>query len=207
MGNLIFTEENHEYKIDEVVYPSVTQIITGAGLSEWNDLDMLPISLKEKVEIAGRFGTACHIATELHDKDILDINTVDEPIIPYLNAWKLFRKECNFTPDEIEYRGCIEKHKIPGTVDRIGKLFGIKSTIDIKTSNKFPISTGLQTAAYQEIYKANVSKKEWAKKRYGVLLKPNGKYELKEYDKISDWSVFLSAVSVYRWKVLNGLIN
>lgn len=199
---LEFDNDKHEYKINGVPHPSVTQIIQEAGLSGYSQCN------QEAMEAAGKFGTACHIGTELWDKGRLDMKTVDNYILLYLEAWKKFRKEFNFTPSAIEWKGYHQKFLVPGTIDRVGLLNGVNSIIDIKTSVQFPKYLGLQTAGYKEIYNSNhKSKEEKVYRRYGVLLKPNGDYVLQECKDKTDWSVLLSAKSIYQWKQNNNLLE
>lgn len=199
---LKFDNDKHEYEIDGIVYPSVTQIIQGSGLSGYSQHN------QEAMEAAGKFGTACHVATELWDKGFLDMKTVDDPILPYLEAWKKFRNEFDFTPSAIEWKGYHQKFLIPGTIDRVGLFNDVNSIIDIKTSVQFPKYLGLQTAGYKEIFNSNhTSKKEKVYRRYGVLLKPNGDYLLQECIDKTDWSILLSAKSIYQWKQKNNLLE
>lgn len=208
MNNFTFDEEHHEYKIDGRVYPSVTTILTGCQLT---GMETDSPMLKEKIINAGKFGRAVHTVTELYDRGTLDMNTVDEPLIPYLDAWKLFRKECSFTPTEIEARAYHHIYKVPGTIDRIGELFGKMAIVDIKSSAKMPVCLGLQTAAYLGIWNDytfllsilhGISKLS-LKTRYGVLLKPDSRYELKQCKNPNDWNLFLSALAIYNWRMNN----
>lgn len=227
MLDFTFDSDKHEYRIEGIMYPSVTQIISGMGLDgfdprdradlkyinslEGEDRELAIAVSSERVQTiiaAGQFGTACHVATELWDNGTLDTATIAGAIMPYLEAWKKFREDSDFTPIIIERRLYHPTYKVPGTIDRVGPLFDKMSIVDIKTSAQSPVYLGLQTAAYKEIYNSNPNIKDSynkAKKRYGVLLKPDGTYRLEECKDKSDWNAFLSAWALCNWKRKHNL--
>ncbi len=114
MPELILTND-HRYLLDGKPIDGLTSTIDEAGLmgnygSEWY-LDK---------------GTAVHLATELWDKGILDEATVDPQIAGYLESWKRFRKDQNYTPIKIEYQIYHPELMVGTKIDRL-PLLDIKS--------------------------------------------------------------------------------
>ncbi len=193
-SSLTFNEENHEYRLNGLVIPSVTQII------EWvfRSFDGVKESFLEE---ASWRGTCVHKAVYLHELSILDWNTLDTQFVPYLEAWILFKKQTGFITDpEFMEKPCFHPvYKYGMTPDIPGSLFGVKTLLDIKTGNILPIAA-LQLAAYQEGINAT-KPKEKIKARYAIQLKKDGKYKLSdEFKTKTDFNTFLCAMSVYNWK-------
>lgn len=192
---LSFDEEKHLYFVDGVEKPSVTQIISQVGLT---DFSAVPAVVMEK---AKKFGTATHITTELEDKGQLDYNSLSAPLIPYLNAWKKFKEEHSFIPIDIEKKFFCSLYGYCGTIDRIGTADGRKIILDIKTSTTMSPATAIQTAAYA--LGINEPKTE----RWGVQLKADETYSITPYTDAGDFALFLSALNIWRWKNKNKLIK
>lgn len=197
-NKLTFDEALHQYKLDGVIIPSVTQVLKGAGII---DFSMIPVA---RLEAACQFGIAAHRATALSDKGTLDEVALDDNLRPYLSGWRLFRQEYGFVPDIIEQPMYSRIYRVAGTPDRIGKWRIDDSIIipDIKTGSALSPANALQLAAYEMIVKENLTKKEKIK-RLSVLLTPDGKYKIQEYKDKNDINVFLSALSVYNFKEKN----
>lgn len=202
-----FDEELHQYKLDGVVIPSVTQVLQGVGII---DLSGIPAN---RLEAARLFGIAAHKATALSDKGTLDEENLDKNLRPYLEGWKLFRQEYGFTPDLIERAVYSEIYRVAGTPDRIGK-WRIDSSIiipDIKTGFALSSANAIQLAGYELIFRDNLYKFIFTKalkskikiKRLSVLLNDKGRYKIQEYKNKNDTNVFLSALSVYNFKEKN----
>lgn len=191
MSGLTFNAERHEYRLNGVIVPSVTQIT-----DQFVDFSFVN---PEALELARQRGTAVHIACELDDYNELDESTVDPRIVPYLDAYRKFRYEGGFTPEHTEMRVYSERYGFAGTLDRRGPMNGGKATLlDIKTGATASPSWALQTAgyalAYDEMYGATT------KGRCVLQLKPNGKYNLIHYKGRNDTKVFLAALAVFNWK-------
>jgi hypothetical protein len=111
--------EKHIYYWDERRVDGLTSTIDEAGListyaSEWYKLR----------------GTALHLATEFNDRGTLDENSVDPEIHGYLESWRKFRIEQNYTPDP---QVGIE-HKFYNSVLMLGmKIDRLPGPLDLKT--------------------------------------------------------------------------
>jgi hypothetical protein len=173
--------------------PRVTEILRGAGLI---DFSMVPASIMAPAQ---RFGSAVHKATELCDKGTLDIDILSEPLIPYLDGWKKFITDYNITikPDEIERQFISKIWGFKGTPDRWPLVGNKRTLIDLKSSTSMYPATAIQTAAYQILLEENGIK---IQQRWGVQLNNKGTYKIEVYKKISDRTVFLSALNIYKWK-------
>lgn len=190
-----FIEETHQYFDDKGRLPSVTEILSGSipqytGISE------------QVLENASARGQAVHRACELYDKNELDYSTLDEQIIPYLEAWISFIKDTGFIVGYSEQIVYSNKFRYAGTLDRIGKINGESAIVDIKTTAILSPVTGLQLAGYKQ---AAIECLEGSgqEKRFAVQLKDNGNYSIKEYTDQSDFNVFLSCLQLYQWKLKN----
>jgi CRISPR/Cas system-associated exonuclease Cas4 (RecB family) len=172
----------------------VTEILRSEGFI---DFSMVPAEIMERAQI---FGTALHKATELWDKNDLDITTLSAPLIPYLEAWRKFIKDFNITikPDEIERHLTSKKLGFQGTPDRFTVINGKITIVDLKSSTSMYPATEIQTAAYQILVEENTGLK--VSQRWGVQLTEKGTYKIEPYKDPTDRSVFLSALNIYNWK-------
>lgn len=185
-----FDEATHIYKLNGKILPSVTQIIAAAGLSNVNTEDPAVLA-------AGLFGKAVHKTCEYYDFGTLDIKTVDDAIIPYLDAWKKFLRENAVKIYSIERKLYHPSYRFAGTIDRVVSWNDSLAILDIKSSASFPKYLGLQTGAYQMLWNCD-NRFARAKQRRAVLLKPDGNYSIDTQTKKTDANVFLSALTCYR---------
>ncbi|MBW2646974.1 MAG: hypothetical protein JRE23_12535 [Deltaproteobacteria bacterium] len=178
---LIFDPKRHEYTVGGVRLPSVTGIL--------NEV-FQPKNYAEEYHLTR--GKYAHLATELYDKGELDESTIDDTILPYLEAWRKFRTETGFVPEEIELKLYSETLRFAGTLDRIGTLGTDKILLDIKTGAGFGMAR-YQTAGYEILYGKKL-------KRYGVLLTAEGKYKIQPFKDKTDGNVFRACLTVYNVK-------
>lgn len=193
---LQFDEVAHRYTLDGVELPSVTHILDDV-FDEYRSID--PDTLRRAQER----GTAVHKACELYDLEQLDITTVDESIAPYLAGYINFLSETKFEHHAIEQKVVSRKYGYAGTLDRLGVLGKSKRRcqIDLKSSVSVSRSVGPQTAAYDQA--AREEKYIGAKEimdRYALQLRADGGYRLLPCKSPADFSVFLSALTIYKFK-------
>jgi len=184
---LVFDPDSHTYTLDGVAVPSVTAVLS-------NNRQL--VDDRWFTEFARDRGTAVHLATALHDRGLLDRNSVDDVVRPYLNAWLKFKDDVGFTPRMIEQTLYNERYQYAGTVDRIGDLGVTLSVLDIKTGTAInEKAVRYQTAAYLD-----AAPQEYAgAMRYCVQLKDNGKYKLHgPYMDINDFAAFVANLTAYR---------
>lgn len=189
---ITFDAEHHKYTDNGVNIPSATTILAAAGLP---DLSMIPAAtLQWKAEL----GTMVHFATELDDLSELDEDSLDERIVPYLEAYRRFKSESGFEIIDMEKMVYDPVLKYAGKLDRFGILNGKRTLLDIKTGMFDPLSVGPQTAAYSGAYT------ELKCNRYALQLKDDSTYKLHRLNDPNDFNIFLSALNIYKWKNQGG---
>ena len=182
-----FNSLNHEYTAHGVKYPSVTQVISSAGL--YGDTSFFTDYSRDR-------GTFVHLAIQLHLSGELDEDTIDPVILPYFEAWTSFVKEAGYVSDECEKVMASDIYHFAGTIDHIGHLNGHFCLLDVKSGAPSP-SHAIQTAGY------SILLKHPGVKRFSLYLKDNGTYKLIENKDRQDEQIFKAALAVYFWKQNN----
>lgn len=189
---LTFDEAAHVYHWNGVRVPSVTQV-----LGMMTDLSAIP---EGNLNFARDRGHAVHYACELFDQDNLDWDSLDERLVPYVEAWADFRAKTGFVPTGIEERVFHPALRYAGTLDRRGIIDGEPSILDIKAVAAMYPTTGMQTAAYAAAWNAaNQSTPDKMTGRYGIQLLKTGKWKLNHYKDATDWPTFVSALTLIGW--------
>ena len=191
---LTFNEADHKYYLNGIPVPSVTQ-----ALSVIVDFSMVRPEVLENARIRGQ---AVHLATELDDQGTLDESSLAPVLVPYLDAWRLFRQQTGFVPENIEERVYNSKHLYAGTLDRIGTLekrFAKRVLIDIKARAVMTDDIGPQLDAYARAWE-EMTGEDLRDHRYSVQLKPDGKYKLHHYTNPHDFGAFLGCLSIFNWR-------
>lgn len=189
-ADIHFEPDGHRYTVAGERWPSVTEV-----LDPLLELDGIPRSV---LKAAAEFGTHVHMATDLFDKGVLDEPALDPHLAPYLAGWKLFLRDTGAKVSASEVRVGHEKLKYCGTLDKA--VFWTKrgrirnAQIDIK-SGLVPRTVGPQTAAYAEAHPFKFDE------RYVLQLKPDASYRLTKLTETTDWSIFLSALNLHRWRM------
>ena len=165
---LTFNQENHEYKEDGVIIPSVTQCIKKAGLIDLSFVE------KELLEYKSDIGNKIHKTTELHDQGNLDEATLHPLLAGFLQAWKKFILDYHFIPLHLELKKVHPLYKYAGMIDRIGTIIDEKTIaqIDIKTGVHHH-SYAIQSGGYTELYNYGKPKKERDQKKVHGLFERN----------------------------------
>jgi len=188
---LEYDNATHTYKVDGVVYPSVTQVLREAGLID--DTWFTEEGAERGKEVA--------LITELYDKGELDeaLLTKTRPqYMGYLEAWKKFLRERVFVVVTIEERLYEHAYCYAGTSDRrVSLIDGTGRTlVEIKTGAKAWWHR-YQTAAYMAV--------RGALNRMAVYLKPDGKYTCDPHDDYPhDIDVFRAALCIANEKRAYG---
>ncbi len=179
-------------------YPSVTEIPKPFLGDRFGFVD------PEKLEAARERGSLVHRATHEFDDNELDWEGWREfdrdraqPILPYVESYRLWRDATGFIPTEIEKVVFDHNMRVAGTLDRKGYLFGELSIIDLK-SGEVGRETALQTAGYA-ILDGSI-----ACKRYGLRLIPGKMARLVPFADPLDILAFKAFVTAYGWLVKNG---
>jgi hypothetical protein len=183
--SLIFDPEKHQYILDGEVLPSVTQVLTAEGF----------IDRTFFTDYGRERGTMVHKATALDDMGALDEDSIDPILVPYLEAWRAFKRDSRIEIVNIEEPLYHKTYLFAGTPDRIGELNGKWAIIDIKHVS-LPWAA-LQLSAYGILDNLTTAK------RLAVELNGNGKYSVREYTDRKDKDIFLAALACYQWKKIN----
>jgi hypothetical protein len=146
-------------------------------------------------------GKMIHKATEFYDKGTLDESVMDERIIPYVEAYKLFRLEVGGFVKHSELAVSSETYGYQGRIDRVirgSNLYAGDIIFDIKTTSS-DTATRLQLSAYQFAY----GNRE--RTRRGVIeLKDSGKYSSHLYDKSEDSidaDAWIKTLNLCKWRM------
>ena len=197
MATATFTEQGRRYEADGVIIPSVTQVLTLAGIS---DVSGIPAHILDR---ASAIGTAVHQACEFLDQNDLDLDTLDASIVGYVLGYQKFRDEHKFVSELIEHRTVAERIglKYGMCVDRMGHFEGsdIPVVLDIKTSSRPQQSWSLQTAAYA--YGLGYFPDY---RRVIVHVAKDGTYKLIEHGEESDDRAWEAALIVAHWRIAHG---
>lgn len=202
MPDLLFHEPTHTYMLDGMKLPSVTQV-----LRPMYDFRMIP---QEVLEAKAELGTNVHRACELLDNDDLDEDSEDgrsalEPIAGYLEGYKHFKSDKKPAVIANEQRLYHPGHRYAGTIDRRYAMGGDIWDVDLKSTVAMSPLVGVQTAAYAEMFKAHNGTPKQPTRRGALQLFPDGKYKLWEFNDPSDFAVFLSLLTIHRFKERHSL--
>ena len=186
-----FNEERHEYSYGGKILPSVTTIIK----------DVLNITYPDYAVYHATRGTFVHKAIELYLKGILDVNSIDETIMPYLNAFVKFQERAKIEPVLLEGRFADKNITFAGTVDIVGKVKGKTYIFDVKTGQKQD-SYNAQMAGYKKLLNDNGLAIDGV---YILDLKPAGCKVIKIENIEKYWGLFEGMLKVY-WYMFNKTI-
>lgn len=187
-----FDPATHTYHINGRRVPSVTQVLSAAGMT--NGAYWTP-------EARDR-GTYVARATEILDRDPddFDWDAVDEDKVGYVRAWERFKYESGCEIVASEQQVYSEAWQFAGTLDRIARLISmyepskLRVLIDIKTGSGAEWHR-FQTAGYR------LGRDERPLGRAAVYLSPNGSYRYVEHRERRDEDVFKAALTVAKWRV------
>ena len=179
-----FDPATHTYTLGGRRLFSVTEILDFHGF----------ISEFSKDEERAHIGQAAHLACQLDDEHDLMEGSIHSVIRPYLDAWRLFKAESAFIPEQIETPLYLEDLGFAGTPDRLGVGFKNKKLlVDIKTGSKQKY-WGFQLAGYCILAPGRIP--------YVVQLMPDGRYKCHSYlaTIVEDMAVFQAALTITRVK-------
>lgn len=196
MPEITFDPVAHAYTVDGRPVPSVTQCLD--WLVDWS---MVPPAL---LEYKSALGTAVHEMVHLACRDELDEADLDPALQPYLVQWRKFVAESGYTVLQSEL---VVSHPtgFAGTLDlvlgRVARTKLKRFVCDIKTAKAIPATVGAQTIGYAEAYKSMGGSYDGRKV---LRLWPDG-YKLDDLNDPADWSVFLSALNLWKWRRKHGV--
>ena len=194
-----FEPLRHEYRVGGVIVPHVTGIIR--ALSGYAGVPA------EALRKAAERGDAVHYATHLSDLDDLDETSLPIEIVGYVAAWRLLVEETGFRVIASEARVDSARYRYAGTLDRVGTFSRLKHMrpsaiceVDLKSVATLMAAVGPQTAGYMQAWNEQHPRKKRIEYRFAAHLRADGTYRLHECTDPSDWSVFLSALTISNWQ-------
>lgn len=190
MTEAILDEKAVIYRVGDKAYPRVTTILKSCGFIDYSNVP------ERNIEFGMDRGRKAHKALEMWDLGVLNEDSLDERLAPYLKAYKQFRQDTQFLPEMIEQPLFSEAYGYAGTPDRVGDINGHVTVVDIKSGSPEPWH-GLQLEAYRHLLGQCAD-------RVAVYLRPTGKYRLEYYKDLNDWPIFSAALSCYNWKMAHG---
>lgn len=216
-ARLTFDEARHAYTLEGPgaaprVLPSVTEILRAVGLI---DLSRIPAHY---LDAARDRGTRVHHAAHHLSEGTLEWSTVLEEERGYVEACAAFLTSSGFVMSAQEVRLYSAVLGYAGTTDALGYWQGEPADADYKTGDPNLVAAQYQLAAYVHAIREGLARTpptpvEWLDvapttpiRRLSVRLRRNGTYQITEYRKPTDSSVWLAAVTVYRaQRALKGI--
>ena len=115
-ANIEFDEASHLYKVNGLLVPSVSQVISDNFYSNFDNVN------KTVMDRACSFGKAFHSATQYLDEERLDLNSIDKGLAPYLVNYEKFKKEYIKEYVVIEKMFYSKKLNVCGRIDRVAVM-------------------------------------------------------------------------------------
>lgn len=199
-AGLLFDEARHAYTLDGSPVPGVSTILKAVSTGAYAGVD------PEVMARAAALGTAVHKVIELDVRGVLDEDTLDPQLVPYLVQWRQFLQQSGFQPLVSEHRVASRRYGFAGTLDLFGILNGRKALIDAKRVAQVMPATGPQTAGYE------TALREWSTElvgfddpvdRYALQLVPSGTWRLHPLKDRTDARTFLAALTVHNFNARN----
>lgn len=197
MENATFDPETHVYTFKGSHVPSCTETLQIAGLVNFDHVS------EELLERKSELGREVHRARYLDD--IGRLQSHDPQLTPYLDAWRLFRKESGFTPSFSEVWTVAE---IAGMhygmqIDAIGLIDRRQTVVDLKIGEIYP-HHGIQLAGYAAGFHHamlnSFAARFRTRRRAVVQLRSDGSYRLKFFEDSYDLEVFIAGLRIATWK-------
>jgi len=136
MFPILFTEEGHEYTLEGIHVPSVSELMSPI----LSDFEIDP-------KYAER-GTAVHNLTELWDNGLYFPELADDELAPYMLAYEDFHDTYDVEVIEMEEIVFNPRLMYAGRLDRLWMIDGAEHLTDIKTGGKYKQHL-FQNCAYQ----------------------------------------------------------
>lgn len=185
-----FDSLTHSYWCEGAKLPSVTEIIKAAGLGV--DYDRVPPAILEEARMRGQ---AVHVAIDLLHQDDLDESSIDPRIRPRVDAYRRFLDETGFVAVETERHLSCPLYRYAGSPDAFGEIGATRIVPDWKTVSVMNLApVALQVAGYRLLIAREYPAWRTAK-GYGLQLRADGTYRLRDADLPGAEATFLAALA------------
>jgi hypothetical protein len=178
-----FVPETHRYHTPDRELVSVTRVLDTLGCVDH-------FGFTEETRARGTYVHAATVALDCHERLV----NVPPDYEPYVTAYRHFVRDMEPVWSRSEEVVADLVNGYAGTLDRAGMVQGIPAIVDIKTG-EVPPSVGPQTAAY---VRCLPDAHRW--QRFCLQLRPDGQYRWLPLSDKADVTVFLAALTLYRWK-------
>ena len=173
MANLVFYDQTHQYTVDGVEVPSVSELTRFISREVYKDVQQFML------DAAATRGTNVHKATEALDK--FGTVEVDDEALPYIKAYLKFRKD--HQPDWIKVEWSVNRGFLyAGTLDRYGTIGDKKVILDIKTTSRISKDHKVLYTAAQNLYRMAIEQDYPVDAIYILQLKKDGTYKFYELE-------------------------
>jgi hypothetical protein len=182
----------HAYTLNGKKVPGVSAVLQ--PLLKFDDI---PEHVLEQARLRGQH---VHEACHLHTVGGLVWDSLEDDVAAYVRGYLKFQAEAGFITLASEVRVASVKYRFAGTLDLYGIFKRGEAMVDMKATAVLPRTVGPQTAAYKQALEETTGQK--SKRRYCLHLKPDA-YKLVEVTDgpgLQDWTVFLSALNIFRWR-------
>ncbi len=147
MPILTFAEETHQYKLDGVAIPSVTQIMEPLSRAKYKAID------ESILKAAAKRGSEVHEAIEFYTK--YGIMECPHEAEPYVNAYMKWAQQYKPQTIQTEQATWHKQLMYAGTIDNLSVIDGRKTLIDYKTTAELnDMLTSVQLEAYSQALKS-----------------------------------------------------
>ena len=169
---LDFYDKGHIYMLDGERIPCVSDLCRFLHREIYKEAPLW------QMESAADRGTAVHKATEL--LDTTGRAEISDDYAPYLTAYAAFLQEHDVEWELIEHPDYHPAHGYAGTIDRYGKVDGISTLLDLKTT--YTVYKPLCSASLN-LYRLMLEARQRCVERLAILhLKKDGTYKLITFD-------------------------
>lgn len=169
---LDFYDKGHIYMLDGERIPCVSDLCRFLHREIYKETPLW------QMEAAADRGTAVHKATEL--LDTTGRAEISDDYAPYLTAYAAFLREHDVEWELIEHPDYHPAHGYAGTIDRYGKVDGISTLLDLKTT--YTVYKPLCSASLN-LYRLMLEARQRCVERLAILhLKKDGTYKLIKFD-------------------------
>jgi hypothetical protein len=199
-----FIEATHTYFSDGREVPGVTRCLDHSGLVDFRFVK------EEILERKSRLGTEVHRVIQYFCEGDLDIDSVADEAMPYLQSWVKVQEKTAFIPSKIEHQFVARMDGLSYgmRVDLAGKFMGSEAVLDLKIG-KSAWYHGVQLAGYAiglPLGQLTTPMAKFAqRKRYVVELRPDGEMaKVIPYRNPRDFQTFYAALEITTRKMLEG---
>jgi hypothetical protein len=205
------SEGDHWYqsKTLDIYYPSATTILAKYPKGKQFEAYLAGLSSaeegKEKLDAAGKRGTHIHEATELLEQGVT-LKRMDYTLDEWQMLGSFVKWYKKYKPEAIAIEKSLVSDilKTGGTIDRVYRIDGVLTLLDIKTSGAVYESYWCQTACYSKLWEEHTGEKieQTAILRLSNKLKKLGyQYVLHTQDEIEqDFKVFQAVQTIWQYE-------